>query len=147
MKRTLSFCAAALLALGLTTSASAGGDWRHERGAHRGHERMQHFDRNHHHHMPAPHHRPHYAPPVHHHHERDHRREHRRDWIGPAAVLTIGGIALGSALYYNQQNNASPAVIYQNTPNNGEHWFYCRSSGQYYPNTQACPEGWVTIRR
>jgi hypothetical protein len=26
------------------------------------------------------------------------------------------------------------------------YWFYCSSSGSYYPRVTACPEGWQTIR-
>lgn len=135
MKRTISLCTAALLGLGLATQATAGPG--HERGHHPGFERGpgRHF-------QSPPRHHHHYAPPPRQHH--NHHRHERRDWIGPAAVLTIGGLALGSALYYNQQRE--PVVVYQSSPPDGN-WFYCRSSGQYYPNTQACPEGWVTVTR
>lgn len=135
MKRTISLCTAALLGLGLATQATAGPDRVQSRGDGRVHAPGRHF-------QPPPRHHHHYAPPPRQHH--NHHRHERRDWIGPAAVLTIGGLALGSALYYNQQRE--PVVVYQSSPPDGN-WFYCRSSGQYYPNTQACPEGWVTVTR
>ena len=58
-----------------------------------------------------------------------------------APVLTIGGLALGSALYL-QTGNANLLSCTREPP--GPNWFYCRSPS-VLPNTQACPEGWVTV--
>ncbi|MCE1238333.1 MAG: hypothetical protein LWW83_00195 [Azonexaceae bacterium] len=78
----------------------------------------------------------HYAPPPHHHNR----------WIGPAAVLAIGGLALGAAIAASPPPPA-PQVIYTAPPPPQPlgSWYFCRSSGQYYPYTQACPEGWVAV--
>lgn len=132
MKPFVSICAAALLGLGLVTQAAAGP----------GRDRGPGFDRDHGKHFRAPaYQHPRYAPPPPRYHYD--RRHNRHDWVGPAAVLTIGGLALGSALYYNAP--PQPVVVYQNSAPPPGNWFYCRSSGQYYPYTQACPEGWVTV--
>ena len=71
-----------------------------------------------------------------------------RHWIGPAAVLAITGAAIGAGAYhyYNQ-----PAPVYVPPPRSyppaqpADTWYYCGSSGQYYPYTNACPEGWQAV--
>lgn len=82
-------------------------------------------------------------PPRHHHHHHD-----RSDWVGPAAVLAITGLAIGAAAY-----NSRPAepTYYVTPPRSVEppmesgYWYYCESSGQYYPYTRYCPGGWQTV--
>ncbi|NHC05282.1 hypothetical protein [Azonexus fungiphilus] len=113
MKKIACSLLAALFGASLAGTASASPDHRHER-QHRHHEYR--------------HHHPHYQPPprvVHHH--------HRHGWVAPAAVITFGGIAIGSTLSYEPP------------PPRGN-WYYCRSSGQYYPYTNACPEGWQAVQ-
>lgn len=87
-----------------------------------------------------------FRPPEHFHH---HHRE-GRNWIGPAAVLAITGLAIGAAAYGNAYAQpapvyAQPAPIYTAPPASGGVWYYCGSSDQYYPYTQACPEGWQAV--
>lgn len=123
MKRLASTLLAAALGIGLTGQANAGPD-RHWRNDHR-----PQISHHHHYHAPPPRAR------KHHH--------HRNDWVGPATVLTIGGLAIGTALYHA---NTPPRVVHGAPPPPGGNWFYCRSSGQYYPYTQACPEGWQAVR-
>lgn len=79
----------------------------------------------------------HYAPPP----PPRHRHRHY-DWIAPAAVVTLGAIAIGAAI-----NSAAPAPppAYIASPPPPGNWYYCRSSGQYYPYTNACPEGWMAV--
>jgi len=121
MKRIASTLLAATLSIGLIGQASAGPD-RHWRSDHR----PQFSHQQHHYH----------APPRH------KKHHHRRDWVAPATVLTIGGLTIGTALYHAPQ----PRVAHRGPPPPDGSWFYCRSSGQYYPYTQACPEGWQAVR-
>jgi hypothetical protein len=103
-------------ALALTASTSAQADWgRH--GGHRGHG-------HHHHHGGS-------------------------GWVGPAAVLAITGLAIGAAVA-SQNNYYAPAPVYSAPPRpmppvGYDTWYYCGSSGQYYPYTDACPEGWQAV--
>lgn len=77
-------------------------------------------------------------------------------WVGPAAVLAITGLAIGAAVA--SQRSYAPAPVYSYTPEpvyynapprpapvNSGTWYYCGSSGQYYPYTNACPEGWQAV--
>jgi len=85
--------------------------------------------------------------------------EYRRSgpgWVGPAAVLAITGLAIGAAVA-SQHSYApapaysyAPAPVYYNAaprpmPADYGTWYYCGSSGQYYPYTNACPEGWQAV--
>lgn len=74
-----------------------------------------------------------------HHHE---YRE-RGGWVGPAAILAITGMAIGAAAY--NHSYSQPAPVYTAPPPNRGVWYYCSSSGQYYPYTNACPEGWQAV--
>ncbi len=76
----------------------------------------------------------------HHHHE--HRPRGHKHWIGPAAVLALGGLTLGAIAY---SSPPSPVVYTAPPPPVTGNWYFCRSSGQYYPYTQACPEGWQAV--
>lgn len=84
-------------------------------------------------------------PPMHHHHHRE-----RNDWIGPAAILAITGLAIGAAAY-NSNHYEPPAPSYGPQPvyappaPASNPWYYCRSSAQYYPYTNVCPEGWMAV--
>ena len=121
MKAITSTLLALTLSVGLSSQASAGSD-RHWRNEHR-----PQITHQHHHYHAAP---------------RYKKQHHRRDWIAPAAVLTIGGLTIGTALYHAPR----PPIVHRAPPPPGNNWFYCRSSGQYYPYTQACPEGWQAVR-
>lgn len=90
---------------------------------------------------------------------RDHR-EYRSGpgWAGPAALLAITGLAIGAAAYAHSAPAPvySPAPVYvepayvpaprpvQVAPESGS-WYYCGSSGQYYPYVRYCPEGWQQV--
>ena len=96
-------------------------------------------------------HGPAYMPgPVGHHHYREEHHGGARNWIGPAAVLAITGLAIGAA-YGNSMAAPAPQPVYAPpapryvAPVSESVWYYCRSSGMYYPYTNACPEGWVAV--
>ncbi len=73
-----------------------------------------------------------------------------RGWHGgPLGWLWVVGNAF---LLYNVARTAAvpqpPAVIVPTpasvaTPTS--YWYYCSSSGTYYPYVQTCPEGWQTV--
>lgn len=69
-------------------------------------------------------------------------------WIGPAAILGIAGLAIGTAVA-SQHYYAAPVRVYSAPPPPVQAaygtWYYCGSSGQYYPYTNACPEGWQAV--
>ncbi len=120
MKKIATLCIAASLALSATTSAHA--DW----GRHYGD----------------------FRPPMHHHYRGG------SGWVGPAAVLAIAGMAIGAAAYSNAYAAPAPVYaapayvpppVYSAPPARGDIWYYCGSSGQYYPYTNACPEGWQAV--
>ena len=90
--------------------------------------------------------------------QRHHHHHHHRsgpNWVGPAAVLAIAGMAIGSAAYsnayaapapvYSAPVYVPPAPVYSAPPARGGVWYFCGSSGQYYPYTNACPEGWQAV--
>lgn len=90
-----------------------------------------------------------YGPPPHHHHHRG-----GGDWLFPAAALAITGLAIGAAVSGNAYVEPAPAPVYVPPqpapvyvapPATSGVWYYCASSGQYYPYTRACPEGWQTV--
>lgn len=121
MKKTTALCLAISLALG--TAGTAQADW--ER--HGDHRSSRHEYR--------------------HHQRHDHGYRQRSDWVGPAAILAITGLAIGAAAY--SQANATPVYAappypVQPPPASGN-WYYCGSAGQYYPYVDVCPEGWQTV--
>ncbi len=126
MKKTFSLCLAALLTLGASTTALA------DRGRHDGYRHNNHHQYNNHH---------------------NHNSHHYRSgssWAGPAAILAITGLAIGAAAYSSQAYSAPvyvappPPRPVQVLPDNGS-WYYCGSSGQYYPYVQYCAEGWQPV--
>ncbi len=92
------------------------------------------------------HHRPDFRPPMPHHHH--HHDRGGPSWVGPAAVLGIAGLVLGATAYSRAQ--AAPVYVEPvrplPPPPAPELWYYCGSSGQYYPYTNVCPEGWVAVQ-
>lgn len=74
---------------------------------------------------------------------------HGNHWGGTAALLAITGVAVGASIYsYNQPPapvyNPPPRVIYAPPANPGI-WYFCHSSGQYYPYVRQCYEGWEAV--
>lgn len=86
-------------------------------------------------------HRPYNPAPRH-----EHKRDRGSDWVGPAIALGIIGLAVGAALSDPTPSTPTYTVTPAATPSppavpaNAQ--YFCRSVGQYYPNTQYCPEGW-----
>jgi len=122
MKKITNFGLAICLALGTAGTAQA------DRGRHDGY-------RQHHHG---------------HHHQHGHR--HGTNWAGPAAILAITGLAIGAAAY--NQAYAAPAYVAPaynpppravQAPAESGTWYYCGSSGQYYPYVRYCDEGWQSV--
>ena len=112
-----------ILSLSLFASGAAHADWGHHGGPGR-------FG------PPAP------PMPMHHHH-------HGNDWVVPAAVLAITGLAVGAAL---SEPRPQPQPVYVAPPPPPIRvqpapgvWYYCNSSGQYYPYVDYCPEGWQPV--
>jgi len=126
MKAIASILIAATLAIGAVGQANAGSDRHRYYDDHRPRHAHKHY---------------HYAPPpppritVH--------RHNHYDWVGPAAVVTLGAIAIGAAI--NSAAPPAPPPAYIVSPPPAGNWYYCRSSGQYYPYTNACPDGWVSV--
>ena len=91
-------------------------------------------------------------------HQQDYGRHYdqgyrsNRGWGGPAALLAITGLAIGAAVF--SQANAAPvyaAPVYSPPPRQVQaapaagNWYYCGSSGQYYPYVRYCDEGWQSV--
>lgn len=78
-----------------------------------------------------------------------HHHSHRSSWVAPLVVLSVGAVAVSAMA---NQYEAPPPVVYvppqrsypPAPPANVS--YFCRSVGQYYPNTQFCPEGWQLVR-
>ena len=89
---------------------------------------------------------PHYQKFKHHHRHHAPRviHRHHRDWVGPAALIALTGVAIGAAVSHLPP---APRVTYTYAPPPpaSGNWYYCGSSGQYYPYTNACPEGWQVV--
>ena len=112
-----------ILSLSLATAGTAYADWGHHGGGHDGFR-------------PGP-------PPARYHHHGG------GDWVVPAAVLAITGIAVGAALSQPQPEPVyvappppPPPVRVRPVQSN---WYYCNSAGQYYPYVEYCPEGWQPV--
>lgn len=92
-------------------------------------------------------HRSHRHDYRHHQKHHDHGYRQRSDWVGPAAILAITGLAIGAAAY--SQANAAPTYVAppqpMQPPADSGNWYYCDSSGQYYPYVRHCPEGWLPV--
>jgi hypothetical protein len=83
----------------------------------------------------------------------DHRRHEqhsdRSDWVGPLVLLGLGAVAISAIA--NQPEPTPQAVYvaeqraYPPSPPLSAGYF-CRSVGQYYPNTRYCPEGWQLVQ-
>lgn len=119
MKKSTALLVALSLALASTGSAQADG------GRHGGYG---YRDRGHHGHYHGGHHR-------------------AGNWVGPAAILAITGLAIGAAYSHAQAAPvyAAPQPTYQPPPPDSGNWYYCNSAGQYYPYVRGCPEGWQVV--
>lgn len=73
-------------------------------------------------------------------------------WIGLAVVGAIAGLAMMAD--QSRPRYAAPAYppqpVYPPSysapaPAAPGTWYYCQSSGMYYPDTRVCPEGWQAV--
>ncbi len=122
MKTIKILCAA--ISLTLVTAGSANADW----GRHNGYRQGGHDYRH-------------------------QNQSHRHGWAGPAALLAITGLAIGATAYAAANPApvyapapvyvAPPRAVYQ--PQQTGNWYFCGSSGQYYPYVRHCPEGWQEV--
>lgn len=126
MKKISATLLAISLALGCVGSAQADRG-RYDRPAYGGHDHRQ----NHHGH------RSHHG--------------HRGSWVGPAALLAITGLAIGATAYAASAPPVYQAPVYAPPPRPVEvvpqagNWYFCGSSGEYYPHIRYCPEGWQVV--
>jgi hypothetical protein len=83
------------------------------------------------------------------------RHDHRRAWVGPAAVLAITGLAIGAAAWAAQPAPpvyvapapayVQPRPVYPAPAPAPAYSSYCASAGYYYPEVRYCPEGWQRV--
>ncbi len=74
------------------------------------------------------------------------------DWFGFALFAAVTALILTSEMARRSEPAIQPQQpVYIEPPANAAPapsaniWYYCGSSGQYYPYTQACPEGWQAV--
>lgn len=85
-----------------------------------------------------------------HRHAESHHGDRASVWAGVAAIGALVGLAIFAD---NARSAEAPEVVAAtsgplptNVPPPSAVWYYCASSAMYYPDTQACPEGWRTVR-
>lgn len=92
-------------------------------------------------------------------HEHYHRDRDNSAWLGLAVVGAIAGLAImadQNRPHYTTPAYVEPAYppppVYQPppayaapAPDAPGTAYYCGSSGMYYPQTRACPEGWQAV--
>ena len=73
-------------------------------------------------------------------------------WAGVAVIGALTGLAImaeRSRPVYVAPSYAEPVyhapMSYRVRPVAQNVWYYCQSSTMYYPNTNACPEGWQAV--
>ena len=73
-------------------------------------------------------------------------------WAGVAVIGALTGLAImaeRSRPVYVAPSYAEPVypapMNYRVRPVAQNVWYYCQSSAMYYPNTNACPEGWQAV--
>lgn len=78
-------------------------------------------------------------------------------WAGLAVFGALAGLAIlaersapvqAAPVYmepYTEPVYAAPPAYAAPPPAATENWYYCNSSAMYYPDTNACPEGWQTL--
>jgi hypothetical protein len=89
------------------------------------------------------------APAYNHYH---HRGGYHSDWVGPLLFFGLTAAALAAATQQPPPEaayvlpapvEAAPQVAPQPAPVGV--WYFCRSSGQYYPYVRSCPEAWEPV--
>ncbi len=67
------------------------------------------------------------------------------NWVAPLIALGVAGAVWGAAAR-PAPNYVAPAVTYYPPQPAPSASYYCGSSGQYYPYTAYCPEGWQLVQ-
>ena len=94
--------------------------------------------------------RDHQSHSQHNRHYDNHNDKHHDNGSAWAGVALIGAIA-GLALLADNNEPKQPVYVepaypqYSPPQPGGNVWYYCQSSGIYYPYTRACPEGWQAV--
>ena len=87
-----------------------------------------------------------YSTPSHSNHGSSSHPSHHRNSNNLLAAIVITGL-IGAAVVHA----STPAPVYvapvvaPPAPPPQRMWHYCASSGQYYPYTRFCPEGWQVV--
>lgn len=84
----------------------------------------------------------------HHRHGWNHHRHNHyssSNWVAPLIALGVAG-AVWSAAAQPAPSYTPPAVTYYPPQPAPSASYYCGSSGQYYPYTSYCPEGWQLVQ-
>lgn len=67
------------------------------------------------------------------------------NWVAPLIALGVAG-AVWSAAARPAPTYVAPAVTYYPPQPAPSASYYCASSGQFYPYTSYCPEGWQLVQ-
>ena len=67
------------------------------------------------------------------------------NWVAPLVALGVAG-AVWSAAARPAPTYVAPAVTYYQPQPAPSSSYYCASSGQFYPYTSFCPEGWQLVQ-
>lgn len=79
----------------------------------------------------------------HRHHEQGYRSG--GNWVAPLIALGVAG-AVWSTAARPAPTYVAPAVTYYPPQPAPSASYYCASSGQFYPYTSYCPEGWQLVQ-
>jgi hypothetical protein len=120
MKKTLQILGLAIALAGLSGQALANG------GYHGGHHGSRHGWNHHHHH-------------------RHHNHFSGSNWVAPLVALGVAGAVI-SATSRPAPTYVEPSVTYYPPQPAPSASYFCGSSGQFYPYTSYCPEGWQLVQ-
>ena len=67
------------------------------------------------------------------------------NWVAPLIALGVAG-AVWSAAARPAPTHVAPPVTYYPPQPAPSASYYCASSGQFYPYTSYCPEGWQLVQ-
>jgi hypothetical protein len=67
------------------------------------------------------------------------------NWVAPLVALGVAG-AVWSAAARPAPTYVAPSVTYYPPQPAPSASYYCASSGQFYPYTSYCPEGWQLVQ-
>ena len=84
------------------------------------------------------------GPPRHHYHHHHHHQSHSDKYWGVAAAVLATGLVVAAV------STPRPAPVYvappaRPLPPPSGYWYYCPSSGYYYPQVRGCAVPWQTV--